>query len=137
MDSDGSPNYFGTAGYQPPASWDEPEKAASALQGYAARRQAAMAAQRYRETMSYVKRREAAAKVVAALATTDGKDPTNMSYAEYRKSLSYAARRGKRHNFGEAKETVVERGRTPTASPSPSPRSGVHRRASPQYGHVD
>lgn len=139
VNRDGSPSAFGATEYRPPASWEEPEQAAPALQGYAARRQAAIAAQRYRESISYVKRREAAAKAVAALATTDGKDPMNLSYAEYRKSLSYAARRGTMQHYGEVKDTVVERGRTPTASTSPAPGGGVHRRAnpSPQYGHAD
>ncbi|CAE7644751.1 unnamed protein product, partial [Symbiodinium pilosum] len=56
-------------------------------QGYKQRRAAVLAQQRYRETMSYGRRRQSAMAL-------SGDGAKFLSFAEYRKAMSYAARRG-------------------------------------------
>merc|ERR1712151_611833 len=68
---------------------------------YRQRRTVALAQQKYRESISYAKRRETAVAQAAAVAETTGEKPRYQSFAEYRKSLSYSARRGTNRQLAE------------------------------------
>jgi len=80
-------------------------------QGYKQRRAQLLTEQRYRETMSYARRRETAMQAAAAVAKETHEQPKYLSFADFRKSVSYSARR--------------QQGGSPAAQPAkftPSPR---------------
>mmetsp|Transcript_127869 Transcript_127869/g.368269 ORF Transcript_127869/g.368269 Transcript_127869/m.368269 type:complete len:303 (-) Transcript_127869:307-1215(-) len=60
---------------------------------YRERRDAALMQQRFRDSIAYSRRRETAMAVAVAAAMETGQDPKFLSYSEFRKSISYAARK--------------------------------------------
>eukprot|EP00927_Polykrikos_kofoidii_P061385 TRINITY_DN56221_c0_g1_i1.p1 TRINITY_DN56221_c0_g1~~TRINITY_DN56221_c0_g1_i1.p1 ORF type:complete len:351 (+),score=37.40 TRINITY_DN56221_c0_g1_i1:225-1277(+) len=71
---------------------------------YRQRRNEAVAKQKYKESISYARRRETAVAQAMARAESTNEQPKFMSYSEHRKALSYAARRGRNRALAEAEE---------------------------------